>query len=136
LLGLCIVGWVASRFDSGPLGIVALPFLVGSVIAFIKAIRNLLVGFTATYLYTNGFIQVRNGRTNVITWPEVDKLNLAYFAGEMVYYRVVTHDGRRARIELESAEGDPSVGLMVAHKVEELGRPIVATGPSSKRAHR
>jgi hypothetical protein len=136
LLGLCVVGWVASRFDSGPLGLVALPFLAGAIVAFIKAVRNLLVGFTATYLYAHGLIGVKNGRPTVITWPEVDRLNVAYFAGEMVCYRVVTVDGRTARIELDSAEGDPSVGLMVAHKVEELGRPIVATGPSSKRAHR
>ena len=135
LIGLCLVGLVASRSGVGPLGFLAVPFLAGAVVASIKAVRNLLVGFTTTYLYANGVIHVKNGRTTVVPWSDVDKLLLTYFAGEHVCYHLATLRGRKLRIELESSDGDPNLGLEVAQKVEQLGRPIVAVGPSSRRAH-
>ena len=136
LLGLCALGLFLARLDVGPLGLLAVPFLAGAIVAAIKAVRNLLVGFTTTYLFANGLIHVRNQRVDVIPWSDVDRLMVSYFAGEQVCYRVATFSGRKIRIELESADGDPNLGLEVAHKVEELGRPIIATGPSSRRAHR
>jgi hypothetical protein len=135
LIGLCLVGLVASRSGVGPLGVLAVPFLAGAVVAAIKAIRNLLVGFTTTYLFANGVIHVKNGRATVVPWSDVDKLLLTYFAGEHVCYHLATLNGRKLRIELESSDGDPNLGLEMAHKVEQLGRPIVAVGPSSRRAH-
>jgi hypothetical protein len=136
LLGLCGLGLLFQRWDLGPLGLLALPLLVGAAVAVITAVRRLFAGFTATYLYANGLIHTKNGRIQVVTWPEVDKLMVWEIGGRAERYYVVTHDGRKVLVEFESAQGDATLGIMVQEIMQKLGRPIVAAGPSARRLRR
>jgi hypothetical protein len=135
LVGMCALGLFFKWLNLGPLLLLAVPFLAGAVVAWIKAIRHLFAGFTAAYLYEDGLVHVHNGTTRAIPWSAVSRLELAYFGGELASYRVVTADGVRARVAVESASGDPNLGLLLARAVEDRGLPIVPVGPSSSRAH-
>lgn len=125
------------RLDLGPLQLLALPFLAGAAVAVITALRRLFAGFTATYLYANGVIHTKNGRIDVVTWPEVDKLMLWEIGGRPERYYVVTHDGRKVLVELESAQGDPTlVNMLHGIVLTSAGRSWRAVRPPVARGGR
>jgi hypothetical protein len=136
LVALCGLGLLFQRWHAGPLQLLALPFLLGAVVAVVTAVRRLFAGFTATYLYANGLVHLKNGRVQVVTWPELDKLVLWEIGGRLERYHLVTHDGRKVPVELASAQGDQTLGTMLQEIVQNLGRPIEAGGPSAGRSRR
>jgi hypothetical protein len=136
LIAMILLGWWLQKLDVGPLGILALPFLSGAIWATVKGFRRLFAGVNAAYLFFNGLVCVRNGRTDVITWPEIDKLVQYHSTGKLLRYFVVTRDGRKVRIEAESGAGDMMLGAMLTQAVQNLGRPVQEVGPSAGRSRR
>jgi hypothetical protein len=133
------LAWVAVQLHFRPLGWLAFLCLIGALIAVVMACAALYAGFTATYLFTGGLAHTKNGNVQAVTWPEVDELLLwraggkTAMAGKLLCYYVVTFDGRKVGVELQSAKGDKSLGEQLQQIVARLGRPVVESGPYSGR---
>ncbi|OLB65667.1 MAG: hypothetical protein AUI10_05660 [Actinobacteria bacterium 13_2_20CM_2_72_6] len=133
------IAWVAVQIHFRPLAWLAFLCLIGALIAVIMAFGALIAGFTATYLFAGGLVHTKNGKVQVVTWPEVDELLLwraggkTAIAGKLLCYYVVTFDGRKVPIELQSAKGDKTLGEQLQGIVKSLGRPVVESGPYSGR---
>ena len=90
-------------------------------------------------LFAGGLVHTKNGKFQVVAWPEVDELLLwraggkTAMAGKLLCYYVVTFDGRKVPIELQSAKGDKTLGERLQQIVTGLGRPVVESGPYSGR---
>ena len=138
LVGLGL-GWVTTQIHLRALAWLAFLCFIGALIAVIFAFAALLAGFTATYLFAGGLVHTKNGRVQVVAWPDVDELLLwraggkTAMAGKLLCYYVVTFDGRKVPIELQSAKGDKALGEQLQQIVTKLGRPVVESGPYSGR---
>jgi hypothetical protein len=138
-VGLVVVGlllaWAASATKVRALAWLTCILWVIAVIVATYSVMALLAGFTATYLYTNGLVHLRNGKTEAASWPEVDELLLwkaggkTSIAGTLLSYRVVTFDGRKISVELASNTGDRTLGEQLQQIVRQLGRPVTDSGP-------
>jgi hypothetical protein len=133
------IAWVAVQIHLRALAWLGFLCLIGALIAVVMAFAALLAGFTATYLFAGGLVHTKNGKVQVVTWPEVDELLLwraggkSAMAGKLLCYYVITFDGRKVPIELQSAKGDKTLGERLQQIVEGLGRPVVESGPYSGR---
>ena len=133
------LGWVSVQIHFRALAWLAFLCLIGALIAFVLAFAALVAGFTATYLFTGGLVHTKNGKVQVVAWPEVDELLLwraggkTAMAGKLLCYYVVTFDGRKVPIELQSAKGDKTLGEQLQQIIKGLGRPVVESGPYSGR---
>jgi hypothetical protein len=138
LVGLGI-GWLTSQIHLRALAWLAFLCFVGALIAVIFSFMALFAGFTATYLFAGGLVHTKNGKVQVVAWPEVDEMLLwraggkTAMAGKLLCYYVVTFDGRKVPIELQSAKGDKTLGEQLQQIVKGLGRPVVESGPYSGR---
>src|SRR2546430_9640177 len=81
LVGLGL-GWVTTQIHLRALAWLAFLCFVGALIAVIFAFAALLAGFTATYLFAGGLVHTKNGRVQVVAWPDVDELLLWRAGGE------------------------------------------------------
>lgn len=133
------IAWVAVQIHFRPLAYLAFLCLIGALIAVVLAFGALIAGFTATYLFAGGLVHTKNGKVQVVAWPEVDELLLwraggkSAMAGKLLCYYVVAFDGRKVPIELRSAKGDKTLGEQLQQIVKSLGRPVVESGPYSGR---
>ena len=74
---------------------VGLFFCFGGVYAVVVAIRSLVVGARAYFVYTNGFAYKHNGKVQAYAWPEVQALQSVVgtrgdAAGKLLHYNLVT----------------------------------------------
>jgi hypothetical protein len=133
------LGWVSVQIHFRALAWLAFLCLIGALIAVVLAFGALIAGFTATYLFAGGLAHTKNGKIQVVAWPEVDELLLwraggkTSIAGKLLCYYVVTFDGRKVPIELQSAKGDTTLGEQLQQIVKSLGRPVVESGPYAGR---
>jgi hypothetical protein len=133
------LGWLTSEIRLRALAWLTVLCFIGALIAVVLSFAALLAGFTATYLFAGGLVHTKNGKVQVVAWPEVDELLLwraggkSSLAGKLLSYYVVTFDGRKVPIELQSAKGDKTLGEQLQQVVKGLGRPVVESGPYSGR---
>ena len=129
------LGWAASATGIRVLGWLTCLLIVGAIIVLVYSVMALLAGFTATYLFQNGLAHTKNGKVEVVTWPEIDELWLwkaggkTAVAGTLLCYYIVTFDGRKIPVEPASDKGDKGVGQQLEHIVRSLGRKITDSGP-------
>jgi hypothetical protein len=125
--------------NARPLATFAFVCAAVALFAVIMAIRALLAGFTATYVFTNGLVHTKNRKIDVVTWPDIDELLLwkaggkTTFRGKLLGYYLITLDGRKLALEARSAKGDGTVGEVLQQIVRDLGRPVRDSGPYTGR---
>src|SRR5262245_21306921 len=99
------LGWVPTKTGIRPLGFLTCILIVIALIIVVYSVMALFAGFTATYLYRNGLAHTKNGKVEVVAWPEIDELWLwkaggkTGIAGMLMCYYVVTFDGRKVPVE-------------------------------------
>jgi hypothetical protein len=137
--GLMGLGWVAVHIDSQKLATVAIICGVVAVIATLMAIRALLAGFSAAYMFADGLVHTKRRKINVVTWSDIDELLLwkaggkTSLRGKLLAYYLATFDGRKLPIEARSGTGDRTFGEALQQLVRGLGRPVRDSGPYTGR---
>jgi VanZ family protein len=133
------VAWLAAQIGFRALAYLALLCFVGALIAVVLSFAALLAGFTATYLYAGGVVHTKNGKVQVVAWPDLDEMLLwraggkSAIAGTLLCYYLITFDGRKVPIEKQSAKGDKALGEHLQQIVKNIGRPVVDSGPYTGR---
>jgi hypothetical protein len=102
-------------------------FVVG-VAATGLAIRALVIGARAYFIYSNGFVYLHNGRAATFGWSEVIELKAVHItrgvvAGNLQVYRLSRTGGRPVGVPLNIVDGrDPFMDQLVA-VMRGMGKP-------------
>jgi hypothetical protein len=147
LAGICIaaviigfaylLAWAAVVGQLRRLGVWSCCLAVGAVVVLGFSVAALLAGSTATYLYANGIVGVRNFTVQAVSWPEVDELWLwRSVDGVLLRYYVVTFDGRRIPVFTSDKSGDKTLAEQLQRIVRQLDRPVKDSGPFTRDRHR
>jgi hypothetical protein len=137
--GFMGLGWLAVHLNVRKLAYVAFICAAVALVAAIMAIRALLVGFSAMYVFANGLVRTKNRKVNVVMWADIDELLLwkaggkTSMRGKLLGYYIGTFDGRKVPLEAQSAKGDRTVGERLQQIVHNLGRPVRDSGPYTGR---
>jgi hypothetical protein len=125
-----LVAWAAVTSQLRALGVWACCIGAVAVVVFGFSVAALFAGSTATYLYTNGIVGVRNLTVQAVSWPEVDELWLWKTPeGILVRYYVITFDGRKIPVLTSDKKGDKTLGEQLQRIVRQLDRPVKDNGP-------
>ncbi|WP_345438681.1 hypothetical protein [Actinoallomurus vinaceus] len=109
--------------------IFALVFFFAMVWGIVMAVRGLLVGSRACFLFEGGLIAKRRTGPVAVAWPEITALKTVYRRnqgneGKVAGYRVETPNGTAFAVPLVLVDGrDAFIDRIVGH-VRALGRPI------------
>jgi hypothetical protein len=118
---------VAVSFLRPILRLVAVVFCVLGVIAAAFAIRVLVIGARAYFIYAEGFVYLHNGRPSVFGWSDVTGLRAIHgirgATGRLQRYELRRTSGRPVGVPLNTVDGrDPFVDQLIC-VVRRLGRP-------------
>lgn len=141
------VNWVLSKTGTGIPGLqklvttlvlCLLAALFLSIIALPVMLWRMPKGFVRTHLYTNGVVYTSYGRPLAVTWGDVDRLVLSrqihgtkLFGGKVLAYHVISHGGRRLRIDAHPHLDSDPMGEHILNAVQLHGRPVLEGGPAA-----
>jgi hypothetical protein len=108
---------------------IGLFFCFGGVYAIAVAIRSLIVGSRAYFVFANGFAYRHNGRVQAFLWPDVGALQAVVGtrgsdSGKLVHYNLVTQTAPPIMIPVNIVNGrDEFLDHLIA-ALTRHGRPI------------
>jgi hypothetical protein len=107
---------------------VELLFILAGVAAFGLAIRVLVIGARAYFIYTGGFVYLHNGRAATLGWSDVTGLRAIYgmrgsAAGKPQHYELGRAGGPAVRVPPNIVDGRDAFVDELAAIVRRLGRP-------------
>jgi hypothetical protein len=149
--GAYAMGWLANLIKTNGMGDVASEFALIALLAFIfgiwfalGAIRSLFGGHRSAYLYENGVVWRKNRKIVPVPWSRMRELvrwrmgGDNWITGTVLYYVLVTVDGRRLEIDKLDANLTESFSLRLQDYIQrrdgsvvdggsyvQLGKPIV-----------
>jgi hypothetical protein len=125
-----VIAWAAVKTQLRQLALFACCGFAGAGVLLAISVASLFMGSTATYLYANGIVGVRNLGVRAASWSEIDELLLwKSREGLLLRYEVVTVDGRRIPVLTSAKGGDKTLVQQLVRTVQELGRPVRDGGP-------
>ncbi|WP_406835236.1 hypothetical protein ACICHK_01745 [Streptomyces sp. AHU1] len=141
------VNWVLGRTGTDIPGLQKLAstlvlYLLAALFLVIVALPVMLwrmpKGFVRTHLYAGGLVYTSYGRPLVVTWDDIDRLVLSrqihgakLFGGKVLAYHVVSHGGRRLRIDAHPHLDSDPMGERILDAVRLRGRPVLEGGPAA-----
>jgi hypothetical protein len=104
----------------------------GALLCFGWAVRVLIRGQRAWYLYSGGVVQQARSEPRVVAWPDATELRTLHSrrrdsnVGAVVGYRLTGRDGSKMAIPLRASEGgrDPFIDRVLASAAEHNCRVI------------
>jgi hypothetical protein len=106
---------LASSFLQPIQRVAAVVFALFAVIAFAFAIRVLAIGARAYFIYTEGFVYVRNGKAQIAGWSDVTGLKTIHGTrGTPRHYELRLRSGRPVGVPLNTVDGrDPFADQLI-----------------------
>jgi hypothetical protein len=139
--GAYALGWVAYFIKINGMGDVAREFALIALLGFIFgiwfalcAIRSLFGGHRSAYLYENGIIWRRNRKIESVPWPRMKELvrwrmgGDTWITGTVLYYVLVTVDGRRLQIDKLDTDLKETFSLRLQDYILRRGGRVVDGG--------
>lgn len=124
-----LINWLVRFLPVRALAIVALLCVLGALFVVAYGFYQLFQGFRATYVFEHGVVWTFNGRPQVATWAEVDRLFVVRHVTPARYVsaELTALDGRTATVAGTYREDDPLIEHL-DRLVRAAGR-IVTTAP-------
>ncbi|OJF12770.1 hypothetical protein EDD30_2208 [Couchioplanes caeruleus] len=120
-----LINWSLEFIPFRPLAFIAVLFVIGALFCVLMAFAALFAGFTADYLYAGGLVHTKNGRAQVVAWPDVDMLRVRFKKDDptrALAYELVALDGRKVPV---TAHTEDTLGTRLQQVVAGLNRPVV-----------
>jgi hypothetical protein len=131
LIGVSAVGSKMSVFDAmySVVRFIGLFFCFGMVFAIGTAIRTLVVGNRAYFVYSEGFVYRHNGKVRAFTWPETTGLQSVLgkrgdAAGKLSHYNLLVQGSEPIMIPIRIVNGRDEFLDHLMAALNRHGRPI------------
>nr|BFE64579.1 hypothetical protein GCM10020063_091050 [Dactylosporangium thailandense] len=131
LIGTGALGSRLSVFDAlySVVRFIGLFFCFGMVFAIVSAIRTLVVGNRAYFVYSEGFVYRHNGKVQAFSWPETTGLQSVLgkrgdAAGKLSHYNLLVQGSEPIMIPINIVNGRDEFLDHLMAALTRHGRPI------------